>query len=267
MEITKHIERYRKDLEFKNYSKNSIENYVSQVSCFLNYFNGKFTDASRINESSIKDWLMQANTINSRKHRMCAVKLFYIYTIKQPLKFKHIEYPRSEKKLPRIIDKDFLLTKISNIENTKHRAIITIAYSVGLRVSEVCNLKIKDIDSKRMLIIIRQSKGNKDRLAPLSNNVLHLLRKYFTEFKPKDFLFEGQFGNRYSERSCQQLVKLYLGNDFHFHLLRHSSFTSMLEAGVDLRLIQKVAGHSSIKTTTIYTHVSTQLLNKIATPI
>jgi integrase/recombinase XerD len=136
-----------------------------------------------------------------------------------------------------------------------------------MRVSEVCNLKIEDIDSKRMLIHIKNSKNRKDRLVPLSPTVLNLLREYFKAFKPKEYLFNGQFSLQYSHRSCNEIVKKYLGSEFHFHLLRHSCFTSLLECGTDLRIIQSVAGHSSSKITEVYTHVSNQTLSKINLPI
>jgi site-specific recombinase XerD len=136
-----------------------------------------------------------------------------------------------------------------------------------MRVSEVCNLKIEDIDSKRMIINVRQAKGRKDRIVALSSTILEILRNYFKEFKPKVFLFNGKFDLQYSHRSCNQIVKHYLGKDYHFHLLRHSCFTALLEAGTDLRMIQKVAGHSSSKTTELYTHVSTASISKIALPI
>ena len=267
MNIGKYIHQYSEDLRLKNYSENTIENYCSQVKCFLEHFNSVATKPSEISEKQIKTWLLEAKSINGRKHRLSAVKLFYKLTGKQPLKFRNIEYPRSEKKLPQIINKKFLLDRISKIENLKHKAIITLAYSVGLRVSEVCNLMISDIDSQNQIIHIRQAKGKKDRIVPLSENVLKLLRQYFKEFRPKDHLFNGQFENRYSERSCNQIVKKYIGKDYHFHLLRHSNATALLEAGTDISLIQKLLGHNSPKTTQIYTHVSTQLINRIQTPI
>lgn len=267
MNIPKYIEMYRKDLQLKNYSENTIKNYLSQVEMFLNKQSILFTEPSKINESAIKEWLLQFKTRNSMCHSISAIKLFYKLTIKQPLKFKNIEYSRSEKKLPRVIDKNFLIEQISKIENLKHKSIISLAFSTGMRVSEICSLKIEDIDSKRMLIHIRNAKGNKDRLVPLSENILSLLRIYFKEYKPQVYLFNGQFDLQYSTRSCNEIVKKYIGKDYHFHLLRHSSFTSLLESGVDLRIIQKLAGHSSSKTTEIYTHVSNNVLQKIQLPL
>jgi integrase/recombinase XerD len=268
MNIGKYLEMYSEDLKLKNYASNTIENYKSQVGLFLKHFERVATKPSEISENQIKEWLLLANSINGRKHRISAVKLFYKYTGKQPLKFKHIEYPRSEKKLPQIIEKQFLLDRIEKIENKKHKAIIALAYSTGMRVSEVCNLKITDIDSKRMIITIHQSKGRKDRIVALSEKILEILRSYFTEYKPKEYLFNGQGDMvQYSHTSCNAIVKQYLGKQYHFHLLRHSNATALLESGTDLRIIQKHLGHNNVKTTEIYTHVSTAVLQNMILPI
>lgn len=267
MNIGNYLFRYSEDLKMKNYSENTIKNYVSQVGLFLNRFNSKVTKPSEIKEQWIKDWLLQAKSINGRKHRISAVKLFYSLTGKQPLKFKYIEYPKSEKKLPQVIDTQQILTAISRITNLKHKAIITLAFSTGMRVSEVCNLKIEDIDSKRMIIMIRQAKGRKDRIVPLSQVTLKTLRSYVRDFKPKEYLFNGQFSLKYSPTSCNQIVKKYLGREFHFHQLRHSNATALLESGTDLRIIQSLLGHSSSRTTEIYTHVSRTTINRVNTPI
>jgi len=166
-----------------------------------------------------------------------------------------------------IRDKNPYDERIDQITNLKHKAIIMVAYSAGLRVSEIINLKIKDIDSVRMIINIHQAKGRKDRIVPLSPNVLNLLRLYYKQYKPFYFLFNGQNSEKYSATSCNQIVKHYLGKQYHFHLLRHSCFTSLLESGTDLRIIQKIAGHAKSSTTEIYTHVSNQLLSKVCLPI
>jgi site-specific recombinase XerD len=175
--------------------------------------------------------------------------------------------PRTEKKLPKVIDGEYIKSQLSKIGNLKHKSILTLTYSVGLRVSEVVNLKISDIDSKRMLIHIKNAKGRKDRIVPLSQTVLELLRQYFKEYKPKEFLFNGQNSLQYSIGSCQKIYKKYIDGESSIHTLRHSSFTNLLENGTDLRIIQKIAGHSNSKTTEIYTHVSNQLLNRINLPI
>ena len=126
---------------------------------------------------------------------------------------------------------------------------------------------IEDIDSKRMLIHIKNAKGRKDRIVPLSPNVLNLLREYFKQYKPTEYLFNGQTINQYSVRSCQEIYKKYIELSGHIHTLRHSCATNLLENGTDLKIIQKILGHSSVKTTEIYTHVSNQILSKVNLPI
>lgn len=174
---------------------------------------------------------------------------------------------KKRKKLPRVIDGELIKNRLSKIDNIKHRAILTITYSVGLRVSEIINLKIEDIDSSRMLISIKNAKGKKDRVVPLSQHVLELLRDYYKKYKPSEYLFNGQDSSQYSIGSCQKIYKKYIDNKSSIHTLRHSSFTNLLEGGVDLRLIQTIAGHASSKTTEIYTHVSNQMFSKVNLPI
>jgi site-specific recombinase XerD len=267
MNIPKYLNLYRNDLKLKNYSENTIKNYCFQVECFLKAKENYFTEPSKINEKTIKEWLLKFKTRNSMCHNISALKLFYKLTIKQPLKFKNIEYPRSEKKIPQVIDKEYLINQIYKIENIKHKSIISLAFSTGLRVSEIINLKIEHIDSKRMIINIKNAKGRKDRIVPLSINILELLRNYYKKYKPTEYLFNGQSSLKYSARSCNEIVKKYLGNEYHFHTLRHSSFTALLESGTDIRIIQSIAGHNSVKTTEIYTHVSKNLLKNVILPI
>jgi site-specific recombinase XerD len=168
MQIPKYTELFRKDLLLKNYAETSIENYVSQVKCFLHHFDGKFTEPAKINEQSIKDWLLMANSINGRKHRLSALKLFYSLTIKQPMKFRYIEYPRSEKKLPIVLSQEEIQRMFNVCENLKHKTILALLYSVGLRVSELINLKWQHIDRSRGIINIIAAKGKKDRQVPRS---------------------------------------------------------------------------------------------------
>ena len=253
-------------LKYFNYSPRTITSYVHYVSKFLSSVD-KYHQ--HLTSSDFQFYLnnYRFTSVSQQNQIINSVKFLYEKVLDK--KYSKIDFtrPRSEKHLPQVIDKEFLLSKISKIENLKHKSIISLAYSVGLRVSEIINLKISDIDSKRMIINIVQSKGKKDRIVPLSPTILILLREYYKEYKPTTYMFNGQSSIQYSSTSCNQLVKIYLGDEYHFHLLRHSCFTSLLESGTDIRIIQKLAGHSNVKTTEIYTHVSNQTLSKINLPI
>lgn len=262
------LEIFENKLRYKNYSKNTIKVYKQTLHQYFKETECK--DPYRISTKEVINYLESKSftSVAQQNQFIGCLKLFARYILnKKDIHLDKIERPRAEKKLPKVIDKEFLLDKISKIENLKHKSIISLAYSTGMRVSEVCNLKIEDIDSKRMLIHIRNSKGNKDRFVPLSPAILSLLREYFKVFKPIEFLFNGQFSLQYSHRSCNEIVKKYLGREFHFHLIRHSHATALLESGTDLRYIQEQLGHSSSKVTEVYTHVSTTHKHRLPLPI
>jgi site-specific recombinase XerD len=259
---------FEERLRYKNYSERSITLYVSYLSFFLKEEGIK--DPYQVTTNRIVSFLENKSytSISQQNQYIGCLKLFAKYVLnKKDINLSKIERPKSEKKLPRVIDSEFIKSQLSKIENLKHRSILTLTYSVGLRVSEVTNLKIEDIDSKRMIIHVKNAKGRKDRIVPLSKTVLELLREYYKKYKPKGYLFNGQSGGKYSIQSCQKIYKRYIDESSSIHTLRHSSFTSLLESGTNLKIIQKIAGHSSSKTTEIYTHVSNELLNKIDLPI
>jgi site-specific recombinase XerD len=259
--------KFEKYLNLKGYSKRTIDMYIHYTKEYINSFNKPaihltIKDCQNYIESYKFSSKSQQNQIYS------SLKAYYKSVLNIDLSHKiFLERPRKEKRLPQIIEKEYLLSCINNIKNLKHKSIISLGFSVGLRVSEVCNLKIEDIDSKRMIINIRQAKGRKDRVVPLSQNILNLLREYYKQYRPKTYLFNGQNSIKYSPTSCNKIVKKYIGEQYHFHQLRHSSFTSLLESGTDLRIIQKLAGHQNSKTTELYTHVSNETLSKISLPI
>ncbi len=272
MNIGKYIELYSEDLRLKNYSQNTIKNYVSQVRFFLEYFNNTATKPSEISETKIKEWLLQTNSINGRKHRISAVKLFYKLTGKQPLKFKHIEYPRSEKKLPIVLSQEEVQKMFDVCENLKHKVILTLLYSCGLRVSELINLQWNNIDRSRMIINIVNGKGKKDRQVMLPNVVIPLLEKYWNQYKTKNYILSGQFSEQYSSKSVSQVLKKLatkseIKKRVWTHQMRHNCFTHMVENGTDINLIQKLAGHNNIKTTMMYVQISDNLISKIQSPI
>ena len=253
-------------LKYFNYSQRTIEIYIHYIEKFLIKTN-KYSQ--HLVSSDFKTYLnnYEFSSISQQNQIINAIKFLYEKVLNKKYEKVCFDRPRGEKRLPQVIDKEFLLNKIANIANLKHKAIISLTFGTGMRVSEICNLKIEDIDSKRMIINIRQAKGNKDRIVPLSQNNLELLRKYYLAYKPNQYLFNGQFDVKYTPTSCNAIVKQYLGKEYHFHLLRHSYATTLLESGVDLRIIQNCLGHSSSKTTEIYTHVSINQLSKIPLPI
>ncbi len=266
MNNRKWLDLFSTDLSIKYNSEQTRIIYHSGVKKFLERFSD-YREPKEIPTQEIKEWLLEANTINTRKHRLCSIRAFYAMTVKMPKKVTSIPYPKKAKTIPRIIDKDYLIDCIQKISNLKHKAIIQIAFSTGMRVSEVINLKIVDIDSSRMLINIRGAKGNKDRIVRLTDSTLNLLRDYYRKFKPKTFMFNGQFSLKYSSTSCNNIVKKYLGKKYHFHELRHASLTSMIDCGTDVSIVQKIAGHNSVKTTMGYLHVSKRMINQVHSPI
>lgn len=248
---------------YLNYSPRTRDNYLSHIKPFLESLNNK--QIIHCSSSDFQSYLdnYKFTSISQQNQVINAIRFLYKEILNKKYDKVSFKRPRSEKKLPKVIDGEYIKNQLSKIENLKHKTILTITYSVGLRVSEVVNLKVEDIDSKRMLIYIKNAKGRKDRIVPLSQTVLELLREYWRNFKPKVYLFNGQSSLKYSVGSCQKIYKKYIDNKTSIHALRHSSLTGLLENGTDLRIIQKIAGHSSSKTTEIYTHVSNQTLSKV----
>ena len=266
MKKTDYYEICEQKLKYLNYSKRTAGCYLYHIKKFLD---STEIPPTRLGSHDFQSYLdsYQFSSISQQNQVINAIKFLYKFGLDRKYDKVSFKRPKSEKKLPRVIDGEFIKEKLSKIENLKHKAILTLTYSVGLRVSEIVNLKIEDIDSKRMLIHIKNSKGRKDRLVPLSLNVLNLLREYFKQYRPNEYLFNGQTSNKYSIGSCQKLYKKYIESSGHIHTLRHSCATNLLENGTDLRIIQKILGHSNVKTTEIYTHVSNQILSKVNLPV
>jgi len=259
MEILKICEQ---KLNYLNYSPKTSSLYLGYIDAFIN---AQTKSYHHLNAKDFQTYLndYKFTSISQQNQIINAIRFLYKEVLNKKYDKVSFKRPKSEKKLPRVIDGDHIKSQLSKIENIKHKTILTLMYSGGLRVSELVNLKIEDIDSKRMLIHIKNAKGRKDRLVPLSSYVLKLLREYYKEYKPIEYLFNGQNGVQYSVGSCQKIYKKYIDQNSSIHTLRHSSFTKLLENGTDIRIIQKIAGHSSSKTTEIYTHVSNQLLSKV----
>jgi len=201
-----------------------------------------------------------------------AVKLYFSNRLKRKLEPIEIERPKTPRLLPHVLSKEEVKAILGAHQNIKHRTMLSLIYACGLRRSELLNLKPQDIDSKRGMLRINQGKGKKDRLVPISEKILELLRECYKNEKPKVYLFEGQVaGEKYSEGSLQKVLKSALDKSVikrpvTLHWLRHSYATHLLESGTDLRYIQELLGHNSSKTTEIYTHVSQRSLQKIQSP-
>lgn len=262
------LEVFEQKLRYKNYSDKTIKTYLSYLKQFIRTQN--INDPYQVSTKQICEFLHtnKFTSISQQNQFIGCLKLFAKHILnKKDIHLSKIERPKSEKKLPKVIDGESIKSQLQKIQNLKHKTILTLTYSVGLRVSEVVNLKIEDIDSKRMLIHIKNAKGRKDRIVPLSQTVLELLRKYYKQFRPNTYLFNGQKTSQYSIGSCQKIYKHYIDQESSIHTLRHSSFTNLLENGTDIRVIQSLAGHSNVKTTEIYTHVSNKVLQQLQLPI
>lgn len=266
---------YTEKLKELRYSINTQNVYTDLFEEFINFYQHKA--AQEIREEEIIAFLRYL--VNERKistsyqnQSINAIKFFYERVLGGKRKMYLIERPRKENFLPEVLSEEEIASILKAIPNLKHKAIIMVIYSGGLRISELINLRVKDIDSDRMQIRISQSKGKKDRYTLLSNKTLLILRKYFTEYKPKDWLFEGESGGQYADSSIYSIFKKATASanimkKVSIHSLRHSFATHLLESGTDLRYIQSLLGHSSSKTTEIYTHITTKGFDQIKNPL
>jgi len=271
MNLEKWINRYKTDCAMRYNSDATKENYTSGVKSFLVKFD-KYSEPKEIPTQEIKEYLLTFKTINTRKHNICAIKSFYQLTVGMPNKIDKIPYPKADKKLPIVLSVDEIQKMFTVCENLKHKVILALLYSCGLRVSELINLKWSNIDRSRMIINIIQAKGKKDRQVMLTPELLPLLEKYYLKYKPKEYVLNGQTSLQYSDRSVGEVIKQLaekagISKRVYTHLMRHCSFTHMVEQGVDINLIQKLAGHSKVSTTNIYLHISDNHISKIQSPL
>lgn len=271
----KAIEQFTKYLRSKRYSENTLKTYVDALKSFLVFYNTKAI-SSISNEDVItynNEYIIKNRLSASFQNQIVnAIKLFFRTIEKKEIDPELIHRPKREKKLPNVLSKEEVKQILQAPINLKHRAMLSLIYACGLRRSELLNLTLHDIDSKRNVLIIRQSKGKKDRIVPFTGKVLNLVRDYYSLYKPTHWLFEGQVkGEKYSEQSLQSVLKQSLektkiSKPVTLHWLRHSYATHLLESGTDLRYIQELLGHNSSRTTEIYTHVSTKSLQQIKSP-
>jgi integrase/recombinase XerD len=202
-----------------------------------------------------------------------SISFFFRHVLKQSYVIPTIIYPRKTSKLPPVMSPEEIKALIDGVKNLKHRTILMTLYSTGMRISEIANCRITDIDSKNMRIKIVQGKGAKDRFTLLSEQVLQELRAYYIIYKPKEYLFNGyKAGKRYSVRSIQHLMQkalLHIGlesKNYTIHTIRHSFATHLVDNGTDLHTVKELLGHSSLQTTMQYMHLSSKRIERIINP-
>ncbi|WP_025740140.1 tyrosine-type recombinase/integrase [Aquimarina pacifica] len=267
-------EAYLIKLELKRYALNTCKTYIIQFEKFINHYCDK--DIVALSEEEIRSYLqhlISKNKSNSYLNQAInSIKFYYEVVMGMPNRFYSIERPRKQQQLPKVVSKEEIITMLKHTNNIKHRCIIGLLYSAGLRRSELLNLQLTDIDSKRMLIFIKNAKNNKDRYSLLSQTILKDLRIYYKQWKPKEYLFEGALGGRYSAESVAKIVrrastKSGILRKITPQMLRHSFATHLLEDGTDIRYIQTLLGHNSTKTTEIYTQVALNNFKSIRNPL
>ncbi len=268
-------EDFYQKLEIRKYALNTAKIYIGMFERFINHYK-HIDDPMHISEQQVKQFLqklVQEKRSDSYINQAINAIKFYFEVVKEmPNRFYDVERPIKKETLPKVISKQSVFRMIDSCTNIKHRCIVSLLYSAGLRRNELRHLQVDDIDSERMSIYIKDSKGGKDRLTLLSRRVLTDLRVYYQQYKPKKYLFEGTDAGKYSETSISKIVsraasKAGIRKRVTPHMLRHSFATHLLESGTDLRYIQTLLGHNSSKTTEIYTHVAVNGLTSIKNPL
>ncbi len=268
------VKKYKNWMLQRRYADQTIKTYTSMLDVFLSHFPEKKLEAISLRDIEEFNYyyvIGNGYSASYQNQMINAIKLFYLKMLGIKMELKELERPRKGHYLPPVLSKEEVSVLLAKIRNVKHRTILSLIYSAGLRRSELINLRVKDIDSKRMLINVKNSKGAKDRVVGLSRKVLTLLREYYKLYSPGYYLFEGQNGGKYSGTSINlifQRAKKDAGikTQGGVHMLRHSYATHLHESGYDIRIIQELLGHKSSKTTEIYTHVSTRSIQKVISP-
>ncbi len=268
------FETLRRELLLRKYSHKTVKCYLYYNKDLQNFTK---KHPSEIDDRDIKNYLLhlvekKAAATSTLNQAINALKFYYGSMLKKKFVYE-VKRPRKDKKLPVILSQEEVAKILSSASNIKHKAILMLVYSAGLRVGEVVKLKLEDIDSNRMIIHLKGSKGRKDRYTILSQTALGVLREYWQEYRPKKWLFSGQDKERHiTTRTVEKIFSnvceiAKILKPVTVHSLRHSFATHLLESGVDLRYIQEILGHKSSKTTEIYTHVSTKDLGRFTSPL
>jgi integrase/recombinase XerD len=269
------LDQFRQYLENKRYSKSTIDNYISHVTHFLNFI--KADNPEELTNEDINKYVHEyiirgQRSTSFQNVAVSALKKFFSIVQNLYVDIDEFERPKEGRKLPSVFNQKEVKRLIDSTTNIKHKLILSIIYSSGLRLGESVNIKLSDIDTHRKLICIRQAKGKKDRYSILAKNMIPLLKLYYNTYKPEVWLFENEKGEKYSKGSVQKIFKkakekANINKHGGVHTLRHSFATHLLDKGTDLRYIQELLGHRSSKTTEIYTHVTKRDIGKIISPL
>ncbi|NQX91725.1 MAG: tyrosine-type recombinase/integrase [Flavobacteriales bacterium] len=259
----------------KRLAVSTVSTYKGMMIAFLIYF--KDVDPFSLTKEDVerfnyKHIIMQKYSNSYQRQMISALKMFYSRFEKKAMRLETLEYVPKSKKLPTVLSKSEVKLLLKCIKNLKHHVAVSLIYSCGLRMSELLNLKVTDISFDRKQVHIRQSKGAKDRVVPMGKSLIPIIKSYLKTYQPKEFLIEGQNGQRYSSTSINKIIKRSaiksgITKPVTAHSLRHSYATHLLDANVDIRYIQELLGHNSLKTTMIYTHVSIASLDNIPNPL
>ena len=251
------------ELRIRNYSERTVKSYLTSISQLSQYYKTSPESITRNQVKSFAYYLIHSEhaSVSRINQLISAWKILQVDVLGNQWEDLRLKRPRREKKIPQVLSQDEALALIGALSNMKHRMILTLAYVTGIRRSELLNLKVKDIDSSRGVIRIIQGKGKKSREVPVSKILIELLREYYRCYRPKTYLFEGRQGKPYTPSSLNNVIKKAakkagIKKTVSPHILRHSFATHMLDKGINLKRLQMVLGHSALRTTSIYLHLS-----------
>ena len=267
------------ELQRRNYSQTTVTSYVKMVAAFAKHFDRPPDQMGPEQIRAYQVYLINERKLNARTvgHHTAALRFFYCKTLKRAYPIEEVPYPKAPRRLPTILTQEEAVRLIDAASNLFHRAMLMTVYSTGMRRAEMCQLKVEDIDSDRMLIHIRQGKGRRDRDVPLSPKLLETLRQYWLWMKPKTYLFPGTVNGSRADKpitpkmlweACREAAqRAGITKAVRPHLLRHSFATHLLEGGADLPTLQALLGHADLKPTSIYLHLSERHLRAAGTPL
>lgn len=269
------LESFHHQLKLKAYSPNTIQLYISEFSQLLSLLQSK--PVEDLTPEQLKSYFLYCVEKLKCKERSLngkinAIKFYFEKVLHRPKMFFDIPRPKTPQSLRKILSRNEIQRVFSQVTNPKHLLMLNLCYGMGLRVSEVVGIKIEHIDSDNMQVLIANAKGKKDRYVHLPESALELLRSYYNTYRPQEWLFEGQYGGQYNSGSVQKVFKramktAKIRKTIGIHGLRHSYATHLLESGTDIRFFQELLGHNNIETTQIYTHISTQSVSNVKSPL